>query len=555
MASNGVNESESVTILSEIGRNGIIQPLLTDLYQITMAYAYWKSDKRDDIAVFDLYFRKNPFRGEFTLFAGLEECLKFLQHFSFSDSDISYIKSVLPKETENEFFEYLRSVNTDGITLYAIPEGTVVFPKVPLLIIQGPLPIVQLMETTMLNLINYASLVATNAARFRLAAGADKTLLEFGLRRAQGPDGGLSASRYCYMGGFDGTSNVLAGKMFGMPVRGTHAHAFVTSYSDLSEIKNRTIKRHNSSETVDFVNFCLKWQEKLVDTLDFLPDQVIQGELTAFICYAQAFPNRFLALIDTYDVIRSGLPNFCSVAMALHELGYHPLGIRLDSGDLAYLSKVVYAGFEKISERFDIPLFKNGMTIVASNDINEDTIHSLNQQGHAINSFGIGTHLVTCQKQPALGCVFKLVEVNKVPRIKLSEDMEKVTIPGRKLAYRLYGADGHALVDLMQQPHESAPVPGQRTLCRHPFNESKRAYVSPSTVEPLHTLYWKNGQLQQPFLSLQELREKAAKSLMSIRNDIKRTLNPTPYKVSVSAKLYSFIHDLWLEHAPIGELS
>ncbi|PVD32044.1 hypothetical protein C0Q70_07471 [Pomacea canaliculata] len=533
--------------------NGVIQALLTDLYQITMAYAYWKSGKMDDRAIFDLFFRRNPFQGEFTLFAGLEECVKLLQNFRFSESDISYLRKVLPPHVEDEFFQYLSNMTANAVTLSAVDEGTVVFPKVPMITIEGPLAVVQLLETPLLNLINYASLVATNAMRFRLAAGQDKVLLEFGLRRAQGPDGGLSASRYCYMGGFDGTSNVLAGKMFGIPVKGTHAHAFVTSYRDLREVKCRNLFRKDNLEKVDFIDLCLVWQQKLSSILNFLVDQVSEGELAAFICYAQAFPDQMLALIDTYDVIKSGLPNFCTVAMALHELGYKPRGIRLDSGDLSYLSREVRKVFKLVANSFDVPWFER-LTIVASNDINEDTIHSLNTQGHDIDCFGIGTHLVTCQKQPALGCVFKLVEVNDKPRMKLSEDVEKVTIPGRKKAYRLYGHDGTALVDLMLQPSEDPPSLGQRFLCRHPTMESKRAYVVPAEVQPLHHEYWKNGEVIRDLPNLTELRKKASKSLQTLRQDHKRTLNPTPYKVSVSSNLYTFIHDLWLESTPIGEL-
>lgn len=535
-------------------QNGVIQATLTDLYQITMAYAYWKSGKRNETAVFDLYFRKNPFKGEFTVFAGLEECIKFVKNFKFSVSDINYLKTVLPKNIESEFFDYLQNLTTDEVRLIAIDEGVVVFPKVPLISIEGPLPVVQLMETPLLNLVNYASLVATNGMRFRLAAGRDKTLLEFGLRRAQGPDGALSASRYCYLGGFDGTSNVLAGKLYNIPVRGTHAHAFVTSYSSLSDVQEKELFNKKTSKAEKFTPVCIKWQKKLAPVLDFLADQASEGELAAFISYALAFPDGFLALIDTYDVIRSGLPNFCTVAMALSDFGYEPRGIRLDSGDLAYLSQVVRENFRKIANKFEVPWFSK-LTIVASNDINEDTIHSLNQQGHEIDSFGVGTHLVTCQKQPALGGVYKLVEINRTPRIKLSEDVEKVTIPGRKQAYRLFGTDGNALVDLMMQPSEDPPQPGQRVLCRHPFQESRRAYVIPAKVELLHKCYWDMGKVVQPLPSLCELRTKALNSLKTIRIDHKRALNPTPYKVSVSSQLYTFMHELWLQNAPIGELS
>ncbi|ELT87239.1 hypothetical protein CAPTEDRAFT_175488 [Capitella teleta] len=539
-----------------------------------MAYAYWKSNKRSDIAVFDLFFRKNPFKGEFTLFAGLDECLKYLKNFHFSRSDIEYLRTVLPPTTEEEFFSYLNELNTHDVTVFAVPEGSVVFPKVPVIRLEGPLPIVQLLETTLLTLVNYASLVATNAARFRMAAGPETALLEFGLRRAQGPDGGLSASRYCYIGGFDGTSNVLAGKLFGIPVKGTHAHAFVNSFTYVDEIKCRTLKSRDGSMEKDLVQLSLECRDRIAPVVGVLASETSEGELAAFIAYALAFPDGFLCLIDTYDVHRSGLPNFCAVAMALNSLGYRAQGIRLDSGDLAYLSVITRQTFKAVAEKFDMPWFSD-LNIVASNDINEETIHSLNQQlpfptqnlsqrvildhqppqGHSINSFGIGTHLVTCQKQPALGCVFKLVSVNSVPRIKLSEDVEKVTMPGKKDAYRLFGHDGNALVDLLQKPDEEAPQPGKRVLCRHPFQESKRAYVSPAKVVPLYKCFWRKGQVCHDIPTLKEVRDVAQQSLNSLRTDHKRALNPTPYKVSVSDKLYQFIHELWLENAPIGELS
>jgi len=240
--------------------------------------------------------------------------------------------------------------------------------------------------------------------------------------------------------------------------------------------------------------------------------------------------------------------------MALNDMGYLPQGIRIDSGDLAYLSNLARKTFEKVAKEYERDWFKD-LTIVASNDINEDTIWSLNEQGHKINCFGIGTHLVTCQRQPALGCVYKLVEVNNIPKIKLSEDVEKVTMPGRKDAYRLYGTDGHALIDLVVQTGEEPPQPGSRVLCRHPFHESKRAWVNPATVLPLYTVYWKDGKILSPLSRLQVTRQKVADSLKTLRTDHKRNLNPTPYKVAVSDRLYHFIHDLWLENAPIGELS
>ncbi|XP_002736222.1 nicotinate phosphoribosyltransferase-like [Saccoglossus kowalevskii] len=536
-------------------QNGVVQPLLTDLYQITMAYAHWKSEKRTDHAVFDLYFRKNPFRGEFTIFAGLHECLKFFNNYTFSKSDIDYLRTILPPSTEEGFFQYLSDMDLSQVTMYAIPEGSVVFPKVPLLRVEGPLPIVQLLETTLLTLVNYASLVATNAARFRMAAGPGKSLLEFGLRRAQGPDGGLSASKYCYIGGFDGTSNVLAGKLFNIPVKGTHAHAFVTSFTSLDDLKNRMLQPADQSKSLqNLVEMSQTWLDRIEGLLEILKEETHKGELASFISYAMAFPTGFLALVDTYDVLRSGIPNFVAVALSLHDLGYKSIGIRLDSGDLAYLSLRAREIFTKIADKYNLPWFAK-LNIVASNDINEETIHSLNQQGHSIDTYGIGTHLVTCQRQPALGCVFKLVEVDGVARMKLSQDMEKMTLPGKKNVFRLYGHDGHALVDLMMQEKEEAPSPGQRVLCRHPFEESKRAYVIPASVEPLLKKYWFEGKICQPVQSLHDIKSRMESSLRSLRADHKRALNPTPYKVSVTAGLYQFMHDLWLHNAPIGELS
>lgn len=225
-------------LLNNCQLNNAVQPLLTDLYQISMAYAYWKS-KKCDSAVFDLFFRKNPFNGEFTIFAGLEECLKYIHDFKFSDSDIDYLRRTMPDYVEEEFFTYLKEMNLNQLKVYAIREGSVVFPRIPIMRLEGPLPIVQLLETTLLVLVNYASLVTTNAARFRLAAGENKQLLEFGLRRAQGPDGGLSSSKYCYIGGFDGTSNVLAGKLYGIPIKGTHAHSFVSSFYQFENLTER----------------------------------------------------------------------------------------------------------------------------------------------------------------------------------------------------------------------------------------------------------------------------------------------------------------------------
>eukprot|EP00052_Salpingoeca_macrocollata_P033078 m.7309 g.7309 ORF g.7309 m.7309 type:complete len:575 (+) comp4671_c0_seq1:94-1818(+) len=533
--------------------NRLVCSMLTDFYQLTMAYAYWRSGKHLEHAVFDLFFRKNPFKGEFTIFAGLEDCVRHLTNFGFSDGDIDYLKTRFPPDTEEEFFVFLRSLSAKDITLHAIPEGSVVFPRVPMLRVEGPLAAVQLLETTFLTLVNFASLVTTNAARYRVAAGANKIMLEFGLRRAQGPDGGMTASKYTYLGGCDGTSNVLAGKMYGIPISGTHAHAFVCSYESFREIKKKALK------SPDGKNDCSDFTAEVKDLAGkvrafFKGSDPHQGELASFTAYALAFPTEFTALIDTYDTLRSGCVNFITVALALHKLGYTARGIRLDSGDLAYLSNECRAMFGRAAENFNAEFLKS-CKIVASNDINEETLYSLNSQGHSIDVFGIGTHLVTCQSQPALGAVYKLVELEGVPRMKLSADFQKVSIPTRKIAYRIFGTDGKAILDLLQSHDEPAPKAGEKVMCRHPFEESKRANVIPKAVEQLHVCVWKDGKVQMELPTLQQLRERVQTELRRIRGDHMRSLNPTPYKVSVSPNLYKYFHGLWSQNLPVGELS
>ena len=333
--------------------NTVIEPLLTDLYQITMAYAYWKSGKHNTIATFDLFFRKNPFRGEFTVFAGLLDCIDFLKRFNIKDSDIEYLKTLMP-HCEDAFFSFLKVLKPSEIVIESLSEGSVCFPRIPLMTVTGPLIMVQLLETIFLNLINYASLVATNAARFRIAAGRRMKLYEFGLRRAQGPNGGLSASKYSYMGGFDGTSNVLAGKLFGIPVKGTHAHAFVSSYLNMKEIEGKILlpkPGFKPEGDQDFLSLVSHRHTQVAELLKLMGTESSEGERAAFASYALAFPHEFLALIDTYDVCKSGILNFCAVALALNDLGYRAVGVRIDSGDLAYLSTLVKKVFEKIAAR------------------------------------------------------------------------------------------------------------------------------------------------------------------------------------------------------------
>ncbi len=523
--------------------NSLVRALLTDMYEITMASAYFNSGRHDINAAFDLFFRKNPFDGEFTVFAGLNEVVNFVKNFRFTDEDIDFICDKVLK-CDPAFRNWLKDIDTSRVKIYGLKEGSTCFPRLPVMRIEGPLGICQLLESALLNLISFPSLIATNAARMRLAAGRDKTLVEFGLRRAQGPDGAVSASRYSYLGGFDGTSNVLAGKLFDIPVSGTQAHAYIQSFSGLDEIKELEFidsegKRRDLIETV------LRYRSKITN------GNSNEGELASFISYAAAFPDGFLALVDTYDTLNSGIPNFLCVALALQEFGYEPVGIRLDSGDLAHLSRRVREIFNNAEENYNVDF--SGLKIVASNEINESTLVSLERQGHEIDIFGIGTHLVTCQAQPSLGCVYKLVEVNDEPRIKLSQEATKVTIPGRKRCFRLVGREGYPLADVMLMPGENPPEIGKRFLCCHPFEKVKRTFIMPSRVIPLHHLYW-DGDRAEQLPSLEESKKYAEEQLANTRTDHLRFTNPTPYKVSLSERLFNFMHELWSKEIPPGEL-
>lgn len=525
--------------------NSLVNALLTDFYELTMAYGYWKNGKHDDTAVFDLHFRKAPFGGEFAVFAGLEEVLRFLSSFHFTDSQIAYLRAAMPGR-DDAFFEWLRSVDCGRIRVYSFLEGTLAFPRVPMITVEGPIAVAQLLESALLNLVNYPTLIATNAARFKLAAGPGKTLMEFGLRRAQGPDGAMSASKYAYLGGFDSTSNVEAAYLFGIPPVGTHAHSWVQSFVSLQEVMDVALKDGQGREH-RLADLALDFRQRLgfPNTND--------DELASFIGYAWAWPDRFLALVDTYDTLRSGIPNFLAVALALSSLGFRPVGIRLDSGDLSYLSKEARHMFRETSDRFGVDF--DNLVIVASNELNEEALLSLRQQGHEVDVFGIGTHLVTCQTQPALGGVYKLTEVKGQPRIKISQDLTKIVIPGRKEVYRLLGADGVPLLDLMIRAGEEQPTPGKRILVRHPFEEAKRAYVTPSDVIPLQHLVWDGHPISTALRPLPEARQYVLDQLARMRPDHLRALNPTPYKVSVSDELYSFTHRLWLQKAPVAEIA
>jgi len=530
-----------------------VTPMLTDMYQISMAHAYYVAGRQDEDSVFDLFFRKCPFKGEIAVFCGLDECLKFIRDYRFSKEEVNWLRKQYPTWKPG-FFDYLESVDCTGknLTIYAQEEGSIVFPRVPLIRVEGPLIVCQLLETTLLNLVNYPALVATNALRHRIAAG-KKTLLEFGLRRAQGPNGGMSASKYSYIGGFDGTSNVQAGMKYGLPIKGTHAHSFITSFVDMNQIPTLDEKESPQNQKLNRMKeLTLKYLKQLSDK--GLCQKTNQGELAAFITYAMAYPDSTLCLIDTYDTLESGCMNCLAVALALDELGHRARGIRLDSGDLAYLSRQCRARFTKVGEVFKKDYFAN-FIIVASNDIHEEVLYSLNDQGHEIDAFGIGTHLVTCKAQPALGCVYKLVEIGGKPRIKISADSGKMTIPGKKDAYRLYNKEGLAILDLMVGRGETAPEVGKSILCRHPFNGRKRAKVTPSRVEPLLKCVYTMGQLKVDIPSIENSKKRCQEGFKEMREDHTRRTNPTPYKISVSALVYDTIEELFEREVPVQEIA
>ncbi|XP_035753009.1 nicotinate phosphoribosyltransferase [Egretta garzetta] len=385
-------------------------------------------------------------------------------------ADVAYLRSVLPSTTEDAFFDYLATLDASEVTVSAVPEGSVVFARVPFLQVKGPLLVVQLLETTLLCLVSYASLVATNATRFRLLAGPDVKLMEMGLRRAQGPDGALSASKYSYIGGFDCTSNILAGKLYGIPVRGTIAHSFIMSFTSLDEVQPRLLQTP--------------------------PEKANQGELAAFVSYAITFPRDFQGLLDTYCVRSFQVPWV-----------------------------------------WDLP-------IAVSNDISEQSLEEFSREGAEIDTIGVGTNLVTCPLQPSLGCVYKLVEVNGSPCLKLTEEEEKVTIPGTKTIYRLYDTAGHPFMDLMALEEEPSPSAGQE-LAVHVLGQlGEASKVMPTTVEPLNRMYFRDGQVRGARGSLPEGRSHAQASLSLLHPAHRRLHEPQPYPVAMTERLHRLLAEL-----------
>lgn len=458
--------------------------LHTDLYQINMIQTYWSQGIAEKNTVFEAYFRKNPFDNGYAVFAGLEKLVQYIQNLRFSDTDIAYLKS-LGKYSE-DFLEYLKNFKFT-CTLRAHKEGEVVFANEPLVQVEGSLAQCQLIETALLNILNFQTLIATKAARIRQVCGED-TLSEFGTRRAQEMDAAIWGTRSAYIGGFNNTSNVRAGKIFGIPISGTHAHALVQAY---------------------------------------------RNDYDAFKAYAQTHKD-VVFLVDTYDTLRSGVPNAIRVAKEMgDEINF--IGVRIDSGDMAYISK-------KIREQLDSAGFPNAK-IIASNDLDEQTILNLKMQGSKIDSWGVGTKLITAYDQPALGVVYKMVSIedengNMVDTMKISSNAEKVSTPGRKQVWRITrNSDGKSEGDYIALWHER-PDQLEELYMFHPVHTYINKTVRGFSARPLLHDIFVGGELVYELPKLDAIRDYAKQSLGALWEEYKRILNPEPYPVDLSQTLY-----------------
>lgn len=453
--------------------------LHTDLYQINMAEAYWKDNIHTKKAVFDLYFRKLPFGNGYAIFAGLERIIDYLQSFRFSDSDLAYLEEL---GYEEDYIDFLRTVRFTG-TVRAMKEGEVVFGNEPILRVEAPLVEAQLIETALLNIVNYQTLIATKASRIKEVAGI-QPVYEYGSRRAHEFDAAVWGTRAAYIGGFSGTSNVRAGKRFGLPVSGTHAHSFVQAYQD---------------------------------------------EYIAFHKYAKSHRD-CVFLVDTYDTLKSGVPTAIKVAKELGD-NINFVGIRLDSGDLAYLSKEA----RKLLDEAGFIDTK----IYASNDLDEYTITSLKAQGAKIDAWGVGTKAITAFDQPALGAVYKLVSIEDdngkmTDTIKISSSPEKVTTPALKKVYRIINnhtrkSEGDYIALASEQPEQEA-----RLHMFHPVHTYIGKFVTNFTAVDLHEVIFDKGTLVYERPDVQGIQMYAQQQLDILWEEYKRTLNPAEYPFNLS---------------------
>lgn len=464
--------------------------LLTDLYELTMMQGYYEKGQNENV-IFDVFFRQNPCNNGYSVCAGLDQVIDYIKNLHFTYDDVDYLRGLgIFKE---DFLHYLSGFHFSG-DIYAIPEGTVVFPKEPLLKVVAPIMEAQLVETAILNIINHQSLIATKTSRIVFAANGDG-IMEFGLRRAQGPDAGLYGARAAMIGGCVGTSNVLAGQMFDVPVMGTHAHSWIMSFPD---------------------------------------------EYTAFKTYAEMYPDNCTLLVDTYDTLKSGVPNAIRVFQEFKDAG-KPLikyGIRLDSGDLAYLSKEA----RKMLDEAGFP----EATICASNDLDEFLLHDLKMQGAAIDSWGVGTNLITSKDCPSFGGVYKLAAIQNekgefVPKIKISENTEKITNPGNKTIYRIYEkASGKIKADLICFADEVID-PKQDLLLFDPMDTWKKTKLAGGTytVREILLPIFKNGECLYKSPTLKEIAAYCREEKDTLWDETKRLFYPHRVYVDLSQRLYA----------------
>lgn len=464
--------------------------LLTDLYQLTMLNGYFEKNIHKDIVIFDMFFRKNACNGGYTIICGIEQLVEYINNLHFSDDDLEYLKSL--GLFSDKFLDFLKDFKFTG-DIYAVEEGTIMFPKEPIITVKAPLYQAQLIETALLTIVNFQSLISTKASRVCYAAKGDP-VFEFGLRRAQGPDAGTYGARAAVVGGCAGTANVLAGKMFDIPVVGTQAHSWV---------------------------------------------QKFDNELDSFRAYADVYPDNCLLLVDTYDVLKSGVPNAIKVFDELKAKGHKPKGIRIDSGDLQYLSNESKKLFEEAGY-YDL-------IYTASNDLDEYTIASLKSSGAAINSWGVGTKLITSAESPSLGGVYKLAasyENDKlIPKIKVSEDAEKINNPGFKKVVRIYNENNMAEGDLIMLHDEEIDTTKPLTIFDPTYTWKKTTFQN-YTIKELQKPLFKNGECKYVPKSVIEIKKHVNEQLNTFWDSYKRFSNPKKYKVDLSKNLWTLKSDL-----------
>lgn len=470
--------------------------LLTDLYELTMMQGYFENEDVNKTVVFDMFYRSNPEGNGYAICAGLEQLIDYVKNLHFTEADISYLESL--GIFKPAFLDYLRDFCFTG-DIYAIPEGTVIFPREPLVKVVAPIMQAQLIETALLNIINHQSLIATKAARIVRAAKGDG-VMEFGCRRAQGPDAGIYGARAAIIAGCIGTSNVLCGQIFDVPVSGTHAHSWIMSFPD---------------------------------------------ELSAFRAYAKLYPDACILLIDTYDTLDSGLPHAIQVFRELRDQGIHPkrYGIRMDSGDLAYLSK-------KVKAALDAEGFTDAM-ISASNDLDENLIGSLKAQGATINSWGVGTNLITSKDCPAFGGVYKLAAIwseeerRFLPKIKISENAEKITNPGDKKVYRIYDLQGMIVADLIALSDEVFS-PEEPLLLFDPIETWKKTLLPGGSyrIRELLIPVFAKGNCVYESPKVMDIQKRCREELATLWEESKRFEYPHQTYVDLSKKLWNVKNSL-----------